>query len=60
MIGDKDSDMQAAIKAGVGVRCHFLAGDAREIVSDVSSHKIHSLRDGVSLLSESVATSEDA
>ena len=25
MIGDKDSDMQAAIKAGVGVRCHYLA-----------------------------------
>ena len=60
MIGDKDSDMQAASKAGVGVRCHYLAGDDGEIVSDVATHKIHSLRDGVSLLSESVATSEDA
>ena len=60
MIGDKDSDMQAASKAGVGVRCHYLAGDDGEIVSEVATHKIQSLRDGLSLLSESVATSEDA
>jgi D-glycero-D-manno-heptose 1,7-bisphosphate phosphatase len=59
MIGDKDSDMRAASKAGVGVRCHYLAGADGEIVSDVATHKIHSLRDGVSLLSESVATLED-
>ena len=52
--------MQAASKAGVRVRCHYLAGDDGEIVSDVATHKIHSLRDGASLLSESVATSEDA
>jgi D-glycero-D-manno-heptose 1,7-bisphosphate phosphatase len=60
MIGDKDSDMQAASKAGVGVRCHYLAGDDAEIVSDVATHKIHSLREGASLLSESIATSGDA
>jgi histidinol phosphatase-like enzyme len=53
MIGDKDSDMQAASRAGVGVRCHYLAGDAKEIVSDLSTHKIHSLRDAVFLLSGS-------
>jgi hypothetical protein len=47
-------------KAVVGVRCHYLAGAVGEIVSDVATHKIHSLRDGVSLMSESVATSEDA
>ena len=29
MIGDKDSDMQAATKAGVGVRCQYLAGARR-------------------------------
>jgi D-glycero-D-manno-heptose 1,7-bisphosphate phosphatase len=52
MIGDKDSDMQAASKAGVGVRCHYLASDDGEIVSPVATHKIHSLRDGISLLSE--------
>jgi histidinol phosphatase-like enzyme len=60
MIGDKDLDMQAASKAGVGVRCHYLAGDDGEIVSDVATHKIHSLREGISLLSESVATPKDA
>lgn len=60
MIGDKDSDMQAASKARVGVRCHYLAGADGEIVSNVATHKIHSLREGASLLSESVATSEDA
>jgi len=60
MIGDKDSDMQAASKAGVGVRCHYLAGAVGEIVSDVATHKIHSLRGGASLLSVSVATPEDA
>jgi D-glycero-D-manno-heptose 1,7-bisphosphate phosphatase len=59
MIGDKDSDMQAASKAGVGVRCHYLADDEGEIVSENATHKIHTLRDGVLLLSESVATSED-
>jgi D-glycero-D-manno-heptose 1,7-bisphosphate phosphatase len=56
MIGDKDSDMQAAIKAGVGVRCHFLASDESEIVSDVATYRIHTLRDALSLLSESVPT----
>lgn len=60
MIGDKDSDMQAASKAGVRVRCHYLAGAVGEKVSNVATHKFHSLRDGVSLLSELVATSEDA
>ena len=60
MIGDKDLDMQAASKPWVGVRCHYLAGDDGEIVYDVATHKIHSMRDGVLLLSESVATSEGA
>ena len=60
MIGDKDLDMQAASKAGVGVRCRYLAGAVGEIVSDVATHKIHSLRERASLLSESVATSEGA
>lgn len=50
MIGDKDSDMQAASKAGVGVRCHYLEGAVGEIVSSFATHKIHSLREGVSLV----------
>ncbi|OIQ73021.1 D-glycero-alpha-D-manno-heptose-1,7-bisphosphate 7-phosphatase [mine drainage metagenome] len=55
MIGDKDSDMQAASKAGVGVRCHYLA-DGHGILSGAATCKIHSLREGLSLLSESVTT----
>jgi D-glycero-D-manno-heptose 1,7-bisphosphate phosphatase len=60
MIGDRDSDMQAAGKAGVRVRCHYLAGNIGEIVSNFATHRIHSLSDGVALLSESLATSRDA
>jgi D-glycero-D-manno-heptose 1,7-bisphosphate phosphatase len=56
MIGDKDSDMQAASKAGVGIRCHYLTDGHEEVLSSAATHKIHSLREGVSLLSESVAT----
>ncbi len=54
MIGDRDSDMQAARKAGVRVRCHYLACGDGEVVSNGATHKIHSLREGCSLLCESV------
>jgi D-glycero-D-manno-heptose 1,7-bisphosphate phosphatase len=50
MIGDKDSDMLAANSAGVGVRCHYLAETGKIIQSSSSTHKIHSLREAVSLL----------
>jgi len=50
MIGDKDSDMQAANKAGVGVRCHYLADAEGAILSKVATHKIHFLREGILLL----------
>lgn len=53
MIGDKDSDMQAASRAGVGIRCHYLAGALGEAVSIVATHEIRSLRDGIALLSGS-------
>lgn len=56
MIGDKDSDMQAASKAGVGLRCHYLAAGHEGVMSSAATHKIHSLREGILLLSESVAT----
>jgi D-glycero-D-manno-heptose 1,7-bisphosphate phosphatase len=52
MIGDKDSDMQAASKAGVGVRCHYLPVDSSEIVSYHATHRIHGLQEGISLLNE--------
>lgn len=56
MIGDKDSDMQAASKAGVGLRCHYLTDGHEGVMSSAATHKIHSLREGILLLSESVAT----
>lgn len=53
MIGDKDKDMQAAERAGVGVRCHYLAhGQAAQEMSDAATHQIHSLREGTPLLRE--------
>lgn len=55
MIGDKDSDMKAASQAGVGIRCHYLAGAVGEAVSSVATHEICSLREAIVLLSGSVA-----
>jgi len=60
MIGDKDSDMQAARKAGVGIRCHYLAGADEAMRSAAATHKIRALREGILLLSQSVATRGDA
>jgi D-glycero-D-manno-heptose 1,7-bisphosphate phosphatase len=54
MIGDKESDMQAASLAGVGVRCHYLAGTDGAAMSKFATHTIHSLLEGISLLTESV------
>lgn len=53
MIGDKDSDMQAASKADVGLRCHYLAAGYEEVLSSAATHKIHSLWEGIAMLSES-------
>jgi D-glycero-D-manno-heptose 1,7-bisphosphate phosphatase len=49
MIGDKDSDMQAAMKAGVGVRCHYQPG-AKDAMSAAATHRLQALRDGIALL----------
>lgn len=51
MIGDKDSDMQAAKSAGAGTRCLYLP-DERETdeCPGAATHRIHSLREGISLL----------
>jgi D-glycero-D-manno-heptose 1,7-bisphosphate phosphatase len=51
MIGDKDSDMQAAKNAGLGIRCHYLTDGQQENLSSAATCKIHSLREGISLLS---------
>lgn len=55
MIGDTESDMQAASNAGVGIRCHYMPGH-EEILSAAVTHTIYSLREGISLLSEAVTT----
>ena len=51
MIGDKDSDMQAARIVGVAVRCHYLMDGIYERPSEAATHKICTLREGFSLLS---------
>jgi D-glycero-D-manno-heptose 1,7-bisphosphate phosphatase len=54
MVGDKDSDMLAAERAGVGVRCHYLShGQAAEEMSGSATHQIHLLQQGILLLRES-------
>jgi D-glycero-D-manno-heptose 1,7-bisphosphate phosphatase len=50
MIGDKNSDMQAANEAGVGIRCHFLSGDDSDVASDVATDQISTLQEGILLL----------
>jgi D-glycero-D-manno-heptose 1,7-bisphosphate phosphatase len=52
MIGDKDSDMVAASNAGIGIRCHFLGEGVAEADLDAATHKIHSLRESILLLSK--------
>ncbi len=54
MIGDKVSDMQAAERAGVGTRCHYLVNEhLTDEMSSAATHKIHSLQEAILLLSES-------
>ena len=48
MIGDKDSDMQAAKSAGIGIRCHYLASDNE--ISPASTHHINRLSDGILII----------
>ena len=55
MIGDKDSDMVAAQRAGVGVRCQYIAqAQTAAEMSDAATHQIHSLREGIPLLREAI------
>jgi D-glycero-D-manno-heptose 1,7-bisphosphate phosphatase len=53
MVGDKDSDMQAAERSGIKIRCHYLPhGTKMDEQSGVATHFIHSLRQGITLLRE--------
>jgi D-glycero-D-manno-heptose 1,7-bisphosphate phosphatase len=53
MIGDKDTDMRAAKRAGVGVRCHYLpCGQTTGGISSAATHQIRALREIILLLCE--------
>ncbi len=47
MIGDKDSDMQAASKAGIEIRCYYMADDVGGVVSSAASDRINRLGEGL-------------
>ena len=50
MIGDKDSDMQAAKRARVGIRCQYLDDASNDELSIAATHRINALREGVAIL----------
>jgi D-glycero-D-manno-heptose 1,7-bisphosphate phosphatase len=52
MIGDKDSDMQAAMKAGVGLRWHYQPGE-NDAISSAATRSVRALRDCVALFPHS-------
>jgi len=56
MIGDKGSDMEAANRAGVGVRCHYLPVVDCEARADDATHQISTLRQSILLLTEIVTS----
>lgn len=50
MVGDKESDMQAASKAGVGTRCKYLDTCSPDTDVSISTHNVGSLREVINLL----------
>ena len=53
MVGDKDSDMQAAERAGVGTRCRYdIVTQATNQKLGAATHQIYSLKDGIVLLQD--------
>jgi D-glycero-D-manno-heptose 1,7-bisphosphate phosphatase len=50
MIGDKESDMQAALSAGVGTRCHFLMGKVNAVAAPTATQAISALSEAIPLL----------
>ncbi|MHB1099056.1 MAG: D-glycero-alpha-D-manno-heptose-1,7-bisphosphate 7-phosphatase [Burkholderiales bacterium] len=50
MIGDKDSDMQAAKNAGVGVRCQYLGNPCTNCNSEAATHQIKTLQEAIRLI----------
>jgi len=52
MVGDKDSDMEAARRAGVATRVQYLASESEKI-SGAATAMVRSLRDGIPFLTGS-------
>jgi D-glycero-D-manno-heptose 1,7-bisphosphate phosphatase len=50
MIGDKDSDMQAARNSGVGVRCQYLADGRETVLSQAATNSVSLLYEAIALL----------
>lgn len=54
MIGDKDSDMEAAKNGGVGLRCHYIADRRDQQQSLFATHLIHTLPEAIQLLQRKI------
>ncbi|MDY7579607.1 HAD family hydrolase [Herbaspirillum sp. RTI4] len=59
MIGDKDSDMQAAVNAGVSTRCHFLPDRDQEPMSASATHRIASLPQALAFFRTGIAVKQN-
>ena len=49
MLGDKTTDMQAAKRAGIGIRAHYLVNES-DVMSSMATNKISVLNEGICLL----------
>lgn len=53
LVGDKDSDMQAAERAGIGTRCYYdMTAQVTDQMPRGATHQIRSLRDGIVLVND--------
>jgi D-glycero-D-manno-heptose 1,7-bisphosphate phosphatase len=52
MVGDKESDMEAALNAGAGVRCQYIAYGRDETPIPAATHVIRTLTEAIPLLSQ--------
>ena len=57
MIGDNDSDMQAANKAGIGIRCQYKSAINFKVKADDATHQVSTLRECIPLLTEALGSS---
>ncbi len=47
MIGDKESDMQAASKAGIGIRCQYIVDGSDRVITSNANSRMYELRKGL-------------